>query len=178
MLLRITGSPVIKTLHTLCLLASLACTLAIARAQVTPIPPNVTPVPLSTGTVPATITNGFQIKPQLLTVNTAVDICSLAGGPPCHKDVYVCWFSAFTGSNATTITDADEQASPVTHDNAIAIAANTRYNLVAGNDQGATNPGSNCIGEWFPGGMTITAGTANYLTIYIRGKYWAGPPLF
>ncbi|MDE2102137.1 MAG: hypothetical protein KGL39_33130 [Patescibacteria group bacterium] len=123
-------------------------------------------------TAPTNISNTFQIKPQLLTTTSTVDICSLPGGPPCHKDVYVCWFSAYTGSTPTTITTADEQASAITHDNAISIAANTRYNLVAGVDS------QSCVGEWFPGGMTITAANANALTIYIRGKWWSGPPLF
>ena len=125
------------------------------------------------GTAPLTINNAFQIKPQILTVGTAVDICSLPGGPPCHKDVYVCYGAFFTGSNATTITTTDEQGTPVVHDNAVAIAANSRYIVQAGVDGN-----SYCIGEWYPGGMTITAGTANYLTIYIRGKWWSGPALF
>ena len=130
-------------------------------------------------TAPTAISNTFQIKPQTITTSSAVDLCSLKGGPPCHADVYVCWFSAYTASNATTISDADEQASPVTHDSALAIAANTRYNLIAGSDEGGSQgQGSSCVGEWFPGGMTITAGNANYLTVYVRGKWWAGPALF
>ena len=127
----------------------------------------------NTSTAPLTINQTFQIKPQLLTVGTAVDLCSLPGGPPCHKDVYVCYSAFFTGSNATTITTADEQGSPVTHDNAIAIAANSRYIVQAG-----IAGDSSCIGEWYPGGMTITAGNANYLTVYVRGKWWGGAPLF
>jgi hypothetical protein len=103
-----------------------------------------------------TLSQTFEIKPQLLTVSTRGGyICSLPGGPPCHEDVYVCCFSAYTGLHATSITDADEQTIPVTHDNGIALAANSRYSLISGIAES-----DSCIGEWFPGGMTITPGNA------------------
>lgn len=69
---------------------------------------------------------------------------------------------------------ADKQGSPVTRPNAVAIAANTWY-APFGAGEALSQA---CVGVWYPGGLKITAGNANALTIYIRGKWWSGPALF
>jgi len=129
--------------------------------------------PANAQTRPRAINNSWQIKPTLITVTSAVDICSLPGGPPCHADVYVCWMDASTNSTGTTLSLTDEQATPVVRPDTVAIAANTTYAPF-----GPQNLTDACIGAWYPGGMTITVGNANALKLFIAGKYWSGPKLF
>ena len=123
-------------------------------------------------TAPRDVYNTFQIKPQLLTGTSTVTLCGLAGGPPCGRDVYVCWMDVANGSTATTITVQDAQTSAQYFANAVALAANTSTVLIN------ASPSAGCVGRWFPGGMTFSVANANTATIYIQGKWWAGGALF
>jgi hypothetical protein len=122
------------------------------------------------GTRPASLSNPWEIKPQVLTVSTAVNVCSLPGGPQCGKDVYLCGGDANTAATATTVSLFDLQVTPAGFLQAVPIAANTTYPIPIGpQDQ-------TC--RWFPGGLTVQAGNANALTVELSGKYWSGAPLF
>ena len=122
------------------------------------------------GTRPISLSNPWQIKPQVLTGTSAVNLCSLPGGPPCGKDVYLCGGDVNTGSTATTVSIFDSQSTPVGFLQTVAIAANTTYPMPIG-------PAAQTC-RWFPAGMAVTAGNANALTIEFNGFWYAGPPLF
>lgn len=115
-------------------------------------------------TRPAKLTNSWQIKPVLIATASAVDLCNLVGAPPCGRDVYVCWMDAATNSTASTISLADKQSTPVYEMNAVPIAANTLY---SGINEGPAD--QTC--RYFPGGVTITVGNANVVSIHMSGKY-------
>lgn len=121
---------------------------------------------------PTSIGNTFQIKPQLLTTTGAIAIDLLPGGPPTGKDIYVCWIDMNTNGTATSVTIADKQGTPVNYATSVAIAANTLYSPMG------PNASSDQPCRWFPGGLTITAGNANALSVYISGKWWNGKTPF
>ena len=122
------------------------------------------------GTRPSSLSNPWQIKPQVLTTTSAVNVCSLPGGPQCGKDVYLCGGDANTAATATTVSLFDIQVTPAGFLQAVPIAANTTYPIPIGpQDQ-------TC--RWFPGGLTVQAGNANALTVEFSGKAYLGPPLF
>lgn len=108
--------------------------------------------------------NFWRITPSALTTTSAVNLCNLAGGPPCGKDVVVCQMDFSTKGTASAFSVYDIQSTPVPLADVVAIAAHTTYSQLV------VSPGDQSC-RFFPGGVTVTAQDANAIWFSATGKY-------